>query len=162
MALDKNLIVQGVFPTTQSYPSSAEEAARIWSGAYETYAKLAQAQGIFPLLTGGEKGKLMAALLPVWGSPEAGSAAANAAAWFSGITQFWMSPPVLFPGPFGPGTIIVPPLPTLTACLIGSTLNSSSESPPLQRFAGCLDTVTKGIVVAMPQLIPPPLPFPLV
>lgn len=163
MALDKNLIVQGVFPTTQSHPSSAADAARIWSDAYETYAKLAQAQGIFPLLTGGEKGKLMAALLQVWSSPEAGSAAANAAAWFSGITQFWMSPPVLFPGLFGPGTIIVPPMPTLTTCLIGGTMNSGSPSPPLQRFAGCLDTVTKGIVVLMPQLLPaPPAPFPLV
>lgn len=163
MALDKNLIVQGIFPATQGYPSSAAEAARIWSDAYETYAKLAQAQGIFPLLTGSEKGKLLAALLPVWNSPESGSASANAAAWFSGITQFWMSPPVLFIGPFGPGTIVVPPLPTLTSCLIGTTLNSGSAPPPLQRFAGCLDTTTKGIQVLMPQVPPtPPIIFPLV
>lgn len=166
MPLNSSLIVQGLMPMTQDYPPSPAEACRIASDAYEAYAKLGTAQGFPPIITGGEKGKLLAALLQVWSGVETATAAATAAAWYSGITQFWMSPPVLFPG-LGPapGVPIVPPTASAVSCIIGATKNSPAAPPPLNQLAACLDSSTKGVIVLMPQLVPIPggsLPFPLV
>lgn len=166
MALNPSLIFQGLLSMTQNYPSTPAEACRIAADAYEAYAKLGTAQGFPPIITGGEKGKLLAALLQVWNGVESATAAATAAAWYSGITQFWMSPPVLFPG-LGPapGVPIVPPSASAVSCIIGATRNSSSAPPPLNQLAACLDSSTKGVIVLMPQAVPIPggsLPFPLV
>lgn len=163
MALNSALITQGLIPMTTDYPESASDAAQKAADAYEAYAKLGQAQGLFPVLTGSEKGNIYVALMRVWNAPSSATAASVASAWYQGILQFWTSPPVLFPGPYGPGMAVVPPLSTVVPCISSISQPTQNGVPPIQRLAACLDSATRGVQVLVPQMPPAtPLTFPLV
>ena len=165
MALNPSLMVQTWTPLAQNWATSVRDACRIAADGYEAYAKLGIAQAYSPILTGSEKNHIENALFQVWNSVETASKEATAAAWFSGITQFWFSPPVLFgPTAFGPGITVAPPSGSVVSCIVSSTRNEGSVPPGLQRLANCLHGATAGIVIAnIPQ--PPfgiPAPFPVV
>lgn len=165
MPLNPSLMLPVWLPLAQNWASSVPDAARIAADGYEAYAKLGLAQTYLPILTGSEKKHIEVALLQVWNAVESATKEATAAAWYSGISKFWMSPPVLFgPTAWGPGITIAPPAGSAVSCIIGSTQNSGTSQPPLLRLANCLHSATAGIVLAnIPQ--PPfgvPAPFPVV
>ena len=165
MALNPSLMVQTWTPLAENWATSVRDAARTASEGYEAYAKLGIAQAYSPILTGSEKKHIENALFQVWDSVETASKAATAAAWYRGITQFWLSPPVLFgPTAFGPGVTVAPPSGSVVPCIVSSTRNEGSVLPGLQRLANCLHAATVNIVIAnIPQ--PPlgvPAPFPVV
>lgn len=145
MALVPALLAQGLLRAQTSKPSSGADGARLFAEAYANYAQTAQA-GAFPVfLTGIEKELLRLALMPVFLAARTGDLSAYAAAWYQGLVQFWATPT------FGIGTIAVPPLPTVIACLQGSmATTSSSAEASAQRHAMCLHAVTAAIVVFIP------------
>lgn len=149
-------LVQGFLRMQRQYPANASDAAAQAADTYEAYARTATALGLLPILTGSEKHKVRLSLLQVWSSPSTASVNATANAWYRGVLQFWMSPPVQFgPGPFGPGVVIVPPSAVMAQCLMSINQPSRSEMPPIQRVAACLDSGTRMVQVQVPTVTTP-------
>ena len=137
---------------------SARDAAHKWANAYANYAQMGMADGIPPLLTGGEAFMLENTLYSVLSSPKSATAATMALAWATGVVSFWNAPPVFF----GPGTVITASLampviiPALTSVFFN---NRTTPESCAALMASTLDAATRTVIVLMPVPTPHPTPI---
>jgi len=154
MALALPTLIRGLTELAARPPRTAAEAAQKAARVYDDYARLAQAAGLFPTLTGTVRLRLQWALQTAW-SAAAGTALTSAQAWSLGLTSYWQLPPVVF----GAGVVVSSGIPLSVPCLAAVSVPSISPSVPVARVASCLDTATRSVLVLIP---PNPTPSPLV
>ena len=138
MALDSAGLGKGIADVFKSEPSSGAQAAAKIAAEYDKYAKKGQAGPGLPLVSPAAKAAMEGALAGALAS-SVGSAAAVAAAFSSGLTAYWMSPPVPFSG--GPATGVVTAVPgagAIVGPLTGILKNTkNSPTPPVTIAAVC-------------------------
>jgi hypothetical protein len=137
---------------------SARDAAQKWARAYADYAQMGQADGIPPLLTGGEALMLENSLYSVLSSPKTATPATMAAAWAAGVVSFWNAPPVFF----GPGNVITASLamPIILPLMTASFFNNrTTPEIAAAAMASTLDAATRTVIVLIPFPTPHPTPI---
>ena len=105
MALIKSSLESALVVALSASPASSIAAAKGMADAYATYAGAAMAGVTLPVFTGLEKNALMSQLIAAIAVPLVGSPATLATAWSSGVSAFWLTPPVVFVGPGLAGTV---------------------------------------------------------
>lgn len=163
--------MQSIFLRSFPYPNqppNVEEAAKRYAEAYFSYAKGAIAKGAVvqapPVLTPANKEQLRRELLAAMKNPNSGTHIKMAKAWATGVSKFWLSPPVNFvAGPIVSitGTLVFPGQPILLATLLSLFVNNrNSISKAAGDLAKALDAATKTIIVNLQYpnpAAPPPI-----
>jgi hypothetical protein len=146
--------LEGVF---SSEPPNGSVAAQRIAQAYDNYCKAGLAGGIPPVFTGTEAKRLEGPLANALNSKS--SAASVASAFASGLTAYWLQPPVIFAAPpvLGAATVIPGAQPMVNP-LTGVLKNLSNGRPvAANKIAAELDKATKTVLVTFtaPQPTPP-------
>ncbi len=152
MALVPATMVSGFTALFQGGALGAVAGANQMASIYASYAMTGMFGTSLPVFTGAEKGVLASTLAAVFALP-APNPGAFASAWISGLTTFWLSPPIVVTGAqTGVVTAIVPA--SLTAALgalVATPMNTAAVAAA--RLAAALHTAT---LTCMATVAPPP------
>jgi len=152
--LDPSSMVAGFTGLFSGPALGAFPAAQKMADIYASYAAL----GLFgvnkPIFTGAEKTMLANTLAAVFSLP-APNPAAWGTAWSSGLTAFWLAPPIIVTGPAQAGLVTaIPGALSLIGVLAAQTAAPSNPPPVVAAYlANALHVAT---LTTLATVAPPP------
>ena len=153
MPLDPSSMISGFTSMFQDGPLGAVGGAKQMASIYSSYAM----QGMFgasaPVFTGLEQQVLAATLAAVFSLP-APNPAAFGMAWSSGLTTFWLAPPIVVVGAQAGVVTAIPGAAAVTAQLLALVATPGNPAPVAATLlATALHAAT---MTAVATVAPPP------
>jgi len=143
-------------PLTQLFTQTAptpEQSAETMANAYAQYASTALFGAGVPIFTGLEKATMKATLLAVL-NPAIPNPAGFAGAWSSGISAFWLSPPIMVGGALAGPVTSVPGAASIVAAMLPLLIIPSK--PAALAAAGLTAAIHAATLTTIATLQPPP------